>query len=192
MLRPEMLETYLDDLGELLARRGLSYEIVIVGGASLALRRFIVRPTIDIDVVALVRHGKWEKAKPLPEPLLQAARDIATEHRLGDRWFNSGPADLMDFGLPDGFEDRTESRRYGNLTVRIAGRFDQVCLKVYAAVDQAPQSRHLDDLRDLHPTTEELLSAGRWARTHDPSEGFRSQLLALLRLFAVEDAGDKV
>lgn len=192
MLRPEMLQTYLKDLGELLARRGLSYEIVIVGGVSLALRHFIVRPTIDIDVVALVRNGTWEKAKPLPEPLLQAARDVATEHRLGDRWFNSGPADLMDFGLPEGFEDRTEVRRFGNLTVRIAGRLDQVCLKVYAAVDQAPQSRHLDDLRNLHPTSEELLMAGRWARTHDPSEGFKSQLLALLRLFEMENADGKL
>lgn len=102
-------------------------------------------------------------------------------------------ADLgMDFGLPERFEDRTEVRRYGNLTVRIAGRFDQICLKVYAAVDQAPQSRHLDDLRDLHPTSDELLLAGRWARTHDPSEGFRSQLLAMLRHLQVEGADDKL
>jgi hypothetical protein len=61
-------------------------------------------------------------------------------------------------------------------------------LKLHAAVDRAPESKHLDDLQLLEPTAEELLEAGRWSMTHDPSEGYRWQLIALLRILEVPDA----
>jgi hypothetical protein len=53
-------------------------------------------------------------------------------------------------------------------------------------VDQGA-GKHEADLRDLGPIREELLAAARWTRTHDPSEGFREQLLAALAYLGVED-----
>ena len=43
-----------------------------------------------------------------------AARDrVAGDLGVTDDWPNSGPARLLDFGLPEGFEERWTTRRYG-------------------------------------------------------------------------------
>lgn len=63
-----------------------------------------------------------------------------------------------------------------------------ICFKLYPAVDLGPRSHHLQDLRELGPTHDELLSAARWTVTHDPSPGYRSLLVETLRQFGVEDA----
>ena len=65
------------------------------------------------------------------------------------------------------------------LTVHFASRIDQIHFKLYAMVDQGA-GKHEADLRALAPTTAELLEAARWTRTHDPSEGFREELVAAL------------
>jgi hypothetical protein len=44
-------------VGELLARDGRSYEIVIVGGAALNLHGYVARPTSDVDVIAFAEGG---------------------------------------------------------------------------------------------------------------------------------------
>jgi len=58
--------------------------------------------------------------------------------------------------------------------------------KLYAAVDQGVGSKHAADLRRLDPTRDELLSAARWSRTHDPSDGYHEMLVAMLRELGVE------
>jgi hypothetical protein len=83
---------------------------------------------------------------------------------------------------------RLERHDYGGLVAWLAGRFDMVCFKLYAAVDQGPRSRHLQDLRDLSPHRDELLAAARWSVTHDPSPGYRTLLVDTLRRLGVEDA----
>jgi hypothetical protein len=102
-------------------------------------------------------------------------------------WLNDGPADLVRDGLPKGFLDRVERRDFGEyLTVLFASRFDQVHFKLYATVDQGP-GRHEADLRALGPTEQELIAAARWSMSHDPSEGYRSQLVQVLRILGVEN-----
>jgi Nucleotidyltransferase of unknown function (DUF6036) len=189
VLETESLESALSALGRVLGSRGLSYELVTFGGSSLMLLGLIQRPTRDLDVIALIASGNYVKASSLPVPLTQAVADVGAIFQLGPDWINAGPADLLDFGLPRGFAERTEVRGYGSLTLRIASRQDQVALKLYAATDQGPQSKHFEDLRALAPTRDELLAGARWAITHDPSGGFRSQLvgaLAALEVFDVE------
>ena len=41
--------------------------------------------------------------------------------------------------------------------------------------------RHLQDLMELKPTAEELLSAAKWTQTQNPSYGFRFNLCAMLK-----------
>jgi hypothetical protein len=81
------------------------------------------------------------------------------------------------------------TRRFGGLIVHIAGRFDQICFKLYASVDQGPRSKHAADLKRLNPSSLELEGAAAWCTTHDPSAGFAEQLaLALAALGGRDDA----
>src|SRR5438445_6289748 len=77
MIEPGQIERLLSALGDLLESRGLSYSIVTIGGASLALLGLGVRPTRDLDVVALLDEGLYSKADPLPARLVEAAQDLA-------------------------------------------------------------------------------------------------------------------
>jgi hypothetical protein len=178
----------LSALSETLDARHLEYELVAVGGSSLVLLGLITRATRDLDIVAVVEAGRYVGAGSLPQPLVDAVRDVGEVLGIGIDWLNSGPSALLDFGLPQGFAERAEVRSFGALTLRLASRFDQIYLKLYAAVDQGPRSKHVDDLRALEPSHDELRGAAVWARTHDPSPAFREELLAALRLFGVDDA----
>ncbi len=100
---------------------------------------------------------------------------------------NTGPASLLDLGLPDGFRARLERRTYGGLELSLASRFDQIHFKLYAAADDVPGGKHHVDLKQLHPTHEELRAAAAWARTHDVSHEFARTIVEVLRDFGVEE-----
>ncbi|MBN1959426.1 MAG: hypothetical protein JW841_00645 [Deltaproteobacteria bacterium] len=163
-------------LGEVLKQRNLAYELVIIGGGALLLKNLIKRPTLDIDAVARIDTGKWLPAKPLPEPLVSAVRDVANalgleqEPRDEKDWLNGGPSILGKLLLPAGFAERTEIRRYGPLTIRIASRQDLITLKLWAATDTARSQRRavdIGDLREIKPTVAELKTASRWCILKD-------------------------
>jgi hypothetical protein len=192
MLDSRVLSRALELLGGVLQERGLSYELVAAGGSALLLLGLLERPTRDLDVLALVESGGYLPADPLPSDLLNAIRDVGETLGIGEDWINPGPTSLLELGLPAGFAGRVETRRFGQLTLQLASRTDQIYFKVYAATDQGPESKHFDDLRILAPTTTELIEATRWARTHDPSDGFRGELVGLLRAMGVRDAAQLV
>ncbi len=180
-------EQLLSALGEQLAARGEPVGLVVIGGSALLALGLTSRATRDIDVVALFSGGRLTTPRPLPPALIEARDRVARDFDLPEDWLNAAPAGLLDFGLPEGFVDRLERRPYGDaLTVYFASRFDQVHFKLYALVDQGA-GKHELDLRALEPTAEELVVAARWTRMHDPSEGFRQQLLAVLAHLGVED-----
>lgn len=77
-------------------------------------------------------------------------------------------------------------RTYAALEVHLPAREDLVCFKLYAAVDQGERSKHFADLGALAPTPEQLMSAARWARTHDQSSGFLGELRRIVGLLGVE------
>jgi len=187
------LETALRALGELLEARELHYEVVLIGGGNLILRGLVTRPTTkDLDLL-----GEWtadgiKPMRPMPEPLRIAVVDVARTYGLASDWVNLGPQSLLDLGLPDGFLGRLERHDYGGIVTWLADRVDMVCFKLYAAVDRGPRSRHLQDLRELSPSRDELLAAARWSVTHDPSPGYRSLLVDTLRHFGMEDAGASI
>jgi hypothetical protein len=192
MLDPSRLEVALKTLGRLLSDRGLSYELVAVGGSGLLMLGLTVRPTRDLDIVAVVENGLYVRVEELPDQLLEAVHAVGQIEGLAPNWMNAGPADLLEFGLPEGFAQRTQKKRYGPLIIHFASRLDQVALKVYAASDAGPRSKHFQDLQSLSPTEEELVQAGRWAITHDPSKGFRSQLVGCLAALGVQDADTRL
>lgn len=185
-LDPARLGEALATLGDTLAFRGQSSEIVVIGGSGLLLLGTVRRATHDVDVVALVNENGLTTADPLPAVLLDAARDVARVLDLAPDWLNSAPSSLLDLGLPIGFLARCEVRRFGTLVVHVASRLDQIHFKLYAAADHGPRSKHVADLHSLAPTRAEFLAAARWRRSHDPSEGFLGSLRKALAHFEVE------
>lgn len=94
-------------------------------------------------------------------------------------------------GLPDGFAERLSSVTYGDrLRVHFINRLDQIYFKLYASADRG--GYHMEDLRALNPTSDELEAAARWCMTHDVSEGFRMVLKQLLKELGYEDVADRV
>lgn len=185
-MEQDRLEGALQILGELLAERGQEVGLLVIGGSSLLLLGYIDRPTADVDVVGLAAGSGYVKSAELPPFLADAVVEVGRTLGIGDRWLNVGPAGLIDFGLPVGTAERVTVRRYGSLAIHLPARTDLICFKLYALVDQGPRSKHMDDLRALGPTRDELVSAARWTRTHDPSLGFLGELHGALELFGVE------
>jgi hypothetical protein len=184
----ERADELLFALGEQLAAASQQFDLVVIGGSALLALGLVERATRDVDVLALAGAEGLIPADPLPEALAEARDRVAQDFGLPAGWLNPGATELLRFGLPDGFLSRVETRTFGPaLTVLYAGRLDQVHFKLYAMVDQGA-GRHEADLRALEPTREELLSAARWTRTHDPSEGFRQELVAVLAHLGVTDA----
>jgi len=182
----EALEEALATLGAILQDRRTPYELLAIGGSSLLLLGLIDRPTGDLDIIARFESGAVRKLDELPEPLNAAARQVATALGLSENWLNTGPSSLMDFGLPQGWEGRVVTRQFGGLCLNLPAREDQICFKLYAAVDRGPNDKHFEDLMKLNPTAEELVFAARWTVTHDPSEAFRGELFNCLAEMGVE------
>lgn len=126
------------------------------------------------------------KVDVLPSALAEAALQVAKALQLSDNWLNTGTASLMDFGLPPGWQDRIQVRRYAGLEVQIPSRFDQICFKLYAVIDRGPNDKHFKDLQSLEPSPEELTIAAHWTTTHDPSDAFRRELIECLASMGVD------
>ena len=186
-LEPDRILELLSALGERLALTRTPVELVVIGGSALTILGLVERPTRDVDVVALLNGGELRSAKPLPAAVVEARNAVAADFDVSEGWLNSGPGDLLQWGLPDGLVERLTSREFGSaLRVHLASRLDQIHFKLYALVDQG-LGRHEEDLRALSPTPDELRAAARWTITQDPSEGFRQELLGALRYLGVED-----
>lgn len=192
--------TRLDELLSALDRQlalggGTQVGLVICGGSALAALGLVHRTTRDVDVLGLARPASGgivvERIERLPEPVASAAQKVARDFGLPPDWLNVGPAPQVGMGLPEGFGSRVERRRYGSsLAVYYAGRYDQVHLKLYAAVDQ--DSYHVQDLVMLKPTGVEMLAAARWTLTQDVSGAFRESLKDFLRAHGYSDVAEQV
>jgi len=175
-------------LSEQLSASGIRFELAVIGGAALIWLGLVDRATKDVDVVGLVSGTEVISSRPFPAGLARAAKQVAADLGLPEDWLNPGPSELLDFGLPEGFLGRAHRVEIGpSLVVFFGDRFDQIHFKLYAMVDHAG-GRHAEDLRALDPTPEELVTAARWTTTHDPSEGFRGQLVLALEELGVRDA----
>lgn len=184
-------------LGQLLEGRAPDHiSLVVCGGSALIALGLVSRATKDIDIVARLDNMELIPADPLPPSLIEASKIVTLERDLPEGWLNSGPAEILNrdlpgSGFPEGFMDRLLRTDFGSsLSVYWVSRLDQVHFKFYAAADQGAPSRHLMDLRALDPTDKELTAAARWARLHDPSEGFLVSIRLLLRAMEKEHVCD--
>lgn len=176
---------------------GTIIEMLVCGGAALNVLEYVNRTTKDVDVVAFIdknKNGKnvLVKANPLHPALVNAAEKVKNDFNLPESWINSGPASVMDFGLPRGLMERVETHKYGkNLIIHFLTRYDQIHFKLHAAVDQAG-GKHYDDLMALKASAEELEQAAKWSMTHDPSEGYKMVLKDFLEKIGHKDVAKKL
>ena len=154
-------------------------ELVICGGSALIAMGLVLRTTRDVDVVALMRSGRLESSSPLPDYIIVAAQRVAEMLHLPPDWLNNGPASQFTMGLPDGFVDRLHRVEIGELLhVYYIARIDQIYFKTFASADRG--GYHINDLKQLNPTEEELYAAAQWCMSQDVSEGFRYILKEML------------
>lgn len=190
------IEAMLVALGEQLSAAGSNpVELVVCGGTAMNFQGFAARPTKDVDVVALLDETGGKRfllARPLPQSVADARDRVARDFGVASDWLNNGPTDLVTWGLPPGCENRLTNRTFGDcLTVHFLGRYDLICLKLYALADNMA-ARHLQDLLALEPTREELTRAVEWILTHDDSEAFVHLLKGALRAVGAEDVASRL
>lgn len=177
MMDPSTMDRALELLGKTLQARQVRLELVVIGGGALMLEGIIQRPSDDLDVVARREGDAWVSAEPFPEPVQRAVREVGQALGLSvaptheKDWLNAGPDVLRRRGmLPAGFFERLSTRSFDALTVHVASRIDLIHLKLLAATAADRGRRtHVDvqDLKQLAPSREELLSAARWVRDLD-------------------------
>lgn len=184
----DIIEKVLMALSEQLEAEGAGMvELVVCGGAALNILGLVRRTTKDIDVIAFAKTNKKGsprliKADSLCPELARAAEKVGRDFNLPENWLNTGPASVMDFGLPEGLMERVETKKYSNtLIIHFLCRYDQIHFKLFAAVDRGRPDVHFDDLMALKPTDEELEAAARWSLTHDSSPGYRNTLKVFLK-----------
>lgn len=193
-LNKESLEQALGLLAEKMEFEQASpVSMVVCGGSSLIATGLVNRTTKDVDVLALMNSaGELITSEPLPEAVVHAAAEIAAQLGLEPKWLNGGPADLLRWGLPQGFRARLTERNYGPcLTVWFIGRLDQIHFKIFAATDAGP-GRHVSDLLALQPTEVELLAGAKWSLTQDSSEGFALTLRDMMKQLGYEKIAGQI
>lgn len=173
-LSAENLEQALSALAAFLEDAGAPREtLVVIGGSALISLGLIFRTTKDVDIMAGVDSERGlVDPRPMSDALRAAAEGVAREMHLAPHWLNTGPADQVLAGLPDGFLERLTRRDYGPaLTIWLPSRFDLIHLKLFAIMDQG-SGRHAQDFAALQPTADEVLAAARWVLTQDAGEPF--------------------
>ncbi len=125
---------------------GQTFELVVAGGAALALLG-IERTTFDIDVLV---------PELLPADLIRAVRAVARARGLGPEWLSTSVARVLrkargQHRLPKYFSERAARIEVApNLTLLVVGRLALLGLKLLAASPSA--RKHVQDLRALAPT----------------------------------------
>jgi len=152
-----------------------SFELVVVGGAAMALEGFKDQ-TMDIDVI---------RPEVLPEPIVNGAASIGKIKRLGSGWLNSNVANMLlktkgSAVLPEYFNEISRTIEVGkNLRISLIGRQALISLKLYAATPS--YSKHTDDINRLVPNTAEVTEAVRFVLSFDGTDVRKDDLRIVLK-----------
>jgi hypothetical protein len=190
-LTDQILDKALGLVGEILAARKRDYfHLVVCGGSALIANKIVSRATHDVDVLAR-RNLDREifSAHPLPDALVQAAKDVAGELGLRENWLNSAVSfHFPDFHtLPHSFWIQMETRDFGDwLRVDFIPRPGQILLKFYAALNRA-EPRDFDDLKALAPDAAETTDGLHWVLRSISGLTHRDRLPDLLHFLGHDD-----
>ena len=154
---------------------GDHFELIIVGGAAMALNGF-KEQTKDIDLL---------RPEVLPTPLENGIARIARAKRLSPQWLNTNAANIMlgfkrTVQLPDYFNEISQTIEVGeNLKINLIGRQALISLKMFAATPA--YRKHTNDLMNLRPNKGEIIEAVRFVLSIDGSDLRRDDLQIVIR-----------
>jgi hypothetical protein len=139
-----------------------------------------------VDVLGEIEEnaGKISIKKILrfPSWLVSAVYSVSMELNMPVNWFNAGPTQQLDYGLPSGFEARLEKISYGEyLNIYYISRIDQIFFKLNHSICVGGIGYQVDDLFSLNPTGEELFQACKWVLNQYNSKDVREILLNFLK-----------
>lgn len=173
-----LMRRALEAVGELLAADGERLAIILTGGATLNLLGIIERTTSDIDVIARASRGedgsfRMEEAEPFPAALDGAVATVARDLGLPRDWMNGMVGEQWRHGFPPFMVEEIEWTNYGGgLDVGLVGRRTLVAFKLFASVDQGPESVHFRDLVLLEPGDDELIESRDWVIGQESHSGW--------------------
>lgn len=154
---------------------GDHFELIVVGGATMALNGF-KEQTTDIDIL---------RPEVLPDSILNGIAHIARVKRLGPEWINTNVANMLlkvkgSIELPEYFNEISRAIEVAdNLKIGLVGRQALISLKMYAATPS--YRKHTDDIRNLHPNKEEISEAVRFVLSIDSADIRKDDLRAILK-----------
>jgi hypothetical protein len=194
LLSSDRLNEAMSLLAEEMEFKGITpNDLVVCGGSAILALKISQRTTKDVDILAtLDEQRKLIDPRPLSQELLKAAENVGKLLHLPENWLNTGPADQLKAGLPEGFVERLKTVEFGPaLRVHYTGRYDLIHLKLFALIDLGP-GKHSQDLHALDPTKEELLAAARWVATQDAGDKFPELLRLMLRQIGYDDVAEQL
>jgi hypothetical protein len=194
LLSTDRLDDAMSLLAEEMDSKGIApHDLVVCGGSAILALKISQRTTKDVDILAtLDDQGTLVDPRPLSPELLEAAENVGKLLHLPENWLNTGPADQLKAGLPEGFVERLKAVEFGPaLRVHYTGRYDLIHLKLFALIDLGP-GKHSEDLRSLNPTEDELLKAARWVATQDAGDEFPQLLKLTLRQIGYDDVAEQL
>lgn len=144
-----------------LAKNGLEFEAVIIGGAALNIMEIISRITSDVDFLD----------PEIPSHIKKASIEFARSHQHlkldPNNWFNNGPRDLIR-DLPPNWRANIQKIFEGeSITLWTLGRLDLLRTKLYACSDR---DTDYNDCLALNPSPDELNACKDWVLKQDASE----------------------
>ena len=154
---------------------GDHFELIVVGGAALALDGF-KEQTTDIDLL---------KPDVLPVPMKNGIAHISRVKRLGAEWLNTNIANMLfkvkgPKELPAYFNEISRTIELGdNLKIGLIGRQALISLKMLAATPS--YTKHTVDIKSLNPGKQEIAEAIRFVFSIDNSQLREDDLRNILR-----------
>ena len=172
---PKIMKELLEELSRWLDFEDCEpVELVVCGGTAMALQNLTNRTTRDVDVLGKrdINTMTIEYIDTFTDEVKGCLRRVVENHPeldgLGENWINLGPRDLLKQGLPEGFDNRLVTVRFGQkLTLHLLSRPDLLALKLYTAADDLKdrQEIHEQDIAGLNPSYEEIENAVEWIKT---------------------------
>jgi len=160
--------------------------LLMCGGAALNISGLLTRLTADVDVLGAM-HANGELGE-MPDWIYPLAAEVAEELGLERHWLNDAAASVASMGLPSGILLRATRHDLGKrLQVAIISRLDLIALKCFAALNPGVGEKHLGDLVDLHPLSEEMSFACVWLLNRPTSPEFRAAVRQLCDVLGHSD-----
>jgi len=130
------------------------------------------------------------KAEPFPAGLVETVKKVRG-FQPSDNWLNAGPTSTLDFAFLFADESRWNAKVRKRLTMHFLGRYDQICFKLYAAVDDGDWKTS-ERSWGFETERERTVWSGRMEHYAWRVRGYRQSVKELLRYLGHDEVAEKL